>query len=393
MFARLAVEFRDFDLAEDALQEAFAAALKQWPQGGVPQAPQAWLYRTARFCAIDAVRKKSRLQPLPEDDRAESLETEGDFTFEEVSDELLRLIFTCCHPALSPDAQIALTLREVCDLTTEEIASAFLTTPSTVAQRIVRAKQKIREAKIPFDAPGPEELPLRLPPVLKTVYLVFNEGYNASSGAHALRTDLSKEAIRLGELLVRALPNSETKGLLALMLFHDSRSRARTGAKGEIVRLEDQDRTLWDRSQIEEADGLVQQALREGPPNAYSVQAAIAGVHAAALAPAETDWNEILGLYQLLFRLEPTPIVALNRIVAMSKVHGPSAALESLEALMVESDLVGYHLAHVAKGEFCLQLGMLDQAKEAFRTALSHTDQAPERRLIQARIDEFQKNP
>lgn len=385
VFARLAVEFRDFDLAEDALQEAFAAAVKQWPSEGVPNAPEAWLYRTARFSAIDAIRKRSRLTALPNED----LVTESEFNLETVSDELLRLIFTCCHPAISPDAQIALTLREVCELTTEEIASAFLTTPSTVAQRIVRAKQKIREAKIPFDAPGPEELPLRLPPVLKTVYLVFNEGYSASSGSVALRTDLSKEAIRLGRILLSSLPNPHTKGLLALMLFHESRATARTGPKGEIVRLEDQDRARWDRSQIEEADDLVQQALREGPPNAYSVQAAIAGVHASAAMAEETDWREILGLYELLYRIEPTPVVALNRIVASSKVFGAQHALESLESLMRESELSAYHLAHMAMGEFCLQLGKLEEARQAFETALLHTDQEPEIRLIQARLDEI----
>ncbi len=387
VFARLVVEFKDFDLAEDALQEAFAAAVKQWPADGVPNVPEAWLYRTARFCAIDAIRKKSRLQPLPEEDRPGTIETESEFTVEEVSDELLRLIFTCCHPAISPDAQIALTLREVCDLTTEEIASAFLTQPSTVAQRIVRAKQKIREAKIPFDAPSKEELPHRLPPVLKTVYLVFNEGYNASSGAVALRTDLSKEAIRLGRLLVTALPSPHTKGLLALMLFHESRSVARTGSSGEIVRLEDQDRSRWDQEMITDADGLVRESLAEGLPNTYSLQAAIAGVHAAAIAAEETDWNEILGLYELLYRLEPTPVVALNRIVAASKVHGALHALEALNALLNESDLQNYHLAHVAKGEFCLQLRRLSEAKEAFQNALQHTDQAPEIRLIQTRLD------
>jgi len=346
---------RDFDLAEDALHEAFRAALEQWPREGVPANPRAWLVSVGRFKAIDAIRRRARfgalediLEPaVPPDDAAAPEEQES------VEDDRLRLIFTCCHPELPPEAQAALTLREVCGLTTEEIAHAFLARAPTVAQRIVRAKAKIRDARIPYEVPPRDQLPDRLDGVLRVVYLVFNEGYSASSGASLTRPDLSTEAIRLGRLLVELLPEPEAVGLLALMLLHESRRAARSTAAGDLILLEDQDRSLWNRALIAEGTALVERALTSRRFGPYTVQAAISAVHAEAPDAASTDWGEIVGLYDLLLRSDPSPVVELNRAVAVAMRDGPEAGLALVDAILARGDLAGYHLAHAARADLC----------------------------------------
>lgn len=377
----------DFDLAEEALHEAFFVALQRWPEDGVPDNPRAWLVSTGRFKVIDRLRRQSRFTPLLEE-QAEALEA-APWSDEDVEDDRLRLMFTCCHPALAADAQVALTLREICDLSTEAIAHAFLATPTTIAQRIVRAKGKIREAKIPYQVPSRAELPERLDSVLRVIYLVFNEGYSASAGADLTREDLTLEAIRLGRLLLELLPEPEVMGLLALMLLHESRRPARTSASGELVLLDAQDRTLWDRALIAEGCALVEQALmtlRFGP---YCLQAAIAAVHAEAPSAGETDWRQIVGLYDVLLRSVPSPVIELNRAVAVAMEQGPLAGLVLVDNLLQRGELQDYHLAHSARGEFCRQLGRFDEARSAYEKALSLTQQAPEKRFITRRLAEL----
>jgi RNA polymerase sigma-70 factor, ECF subfamily len=383
----------DFDAAEEALHDAFRAALEQWPREGVPANPRAWLVSTGRFKAIDAGRRRRRFDSLDDvGGKADVafIDTAAWADDESVEDDRLRLIFTCCHPALGPDAQVALTLREVCGLTTEEIARAFLTPAPTLAQRIVRAKGKIRDARIPYEVPSRAELPERLEAVLRVVYLVFNEGYSASSGEQVTRHDLSAEAIRLGRLLVELLPEPEAQGLLALMLLHDSRRAARTSPDGDLVLLEDQDRSLWNGAQIADGVRLVEQAFSSGPPGPYAVQAAIAAVHAEAPAPAATDWNEIVGLYDILLRSTPSPIVELNRAVAIAMRDGPAAGLAIIDGL-ARGELRDYRLAHAVRGELCRRLGRTADAQASFERALKLTRQEPERRLIERRLAEVSK--
>ncbi|BDB21539.1 DNA-directed RNA polymerase sigma-70 factor [Pseudomonas sp. CYM-20-01] len=377
----------DFDLAEEALHEAFFVAVQRWPLDGVPANPRAWLVSTGRFKAIDRLRRQARFTPLLQE-QADTLEA-ADWSDEDVEDDRLRLIFTCCHPALAADAQAALTLREICDLTTEEIARAFLATPATIAQRIVRAKGKIREAKIPYQVPSRDALPERLDAVLRVIYLVFNEGYSASVGADLTREELTREAIRLGRLLLELLPEPEVMGLLALMLLHESRRPARTSAEGELVLLDEQDRSLWDASLIAEGCGLVERALgtrRFGP---YCLQAAIAAVHAEAAHADETDWPQIVGLYDVLLRATPSPVIELNRAVALAMRDGPLAGLQQVEGILARGELLDYHLAHSARGEFCRQLGRVAEARAAYERALALTQQAPERRFIEKRLVEL----
>jgi RNA polymerase sigma-70 factor (ECF subfamily) len=374
----------DFDLAEEALHEAFFVALERWPQDGVPHNPRAWLVSTGRFKAIDRLRRQARFTPLLLA-QAEALEA-LEWSVEDVEDDRLRLIFTCCHPALAPDAQAALTLREICDLTTEEIARAFLATPTTIAQRIVRAKGKIREAKIPYQVPSLAELPERLDSVLQVVYLVFNEGYSASMGTDLTRDDLTREAIRLGRLLMALLPEPEVLGLLALMLLHEARRAARTSAGGELVLLDEQDRSLWDASLIAEGCTLVEQALTTGRFGPYCLQAAIAAVHAEAPSAGATDWAQIVGLYEVLLRQVPSPVIELNRAVALAMRDGPLAGLQRVEEILARGELLDYHLAHSARGEFCRQLGRVEEAREAYEKALSLTQQAPEKRFLEKRL-------
>jgi RNA polymerase sigma-70 factor (ECF subfamily) len=378
----------DFDAAEEALHEAFKAALEQWPRDGVPDNPRAWLVSAGRFKGIDRIRRQSRFSEL-DDVLQASLAVEDPAAWadrESVEDDRLRLIFTCCHPALAQDAQVALTLREVCGLTTEEIARAFLTPAPTLAQRIVRAKAKIRDARIPYQVPAQADLPERLDAVLRVVYLIFNEGYSASSGASVTRQDLSAEAIRLGRLLVEQLPEPEAVGLLGLMLLHDSRRAARTSPTGDVVLLEDQDRSLWNRSQIDEGTALVQQALASRTIGPYSVQAAIAALHANAPTAADTNWIEIAGLYDVLFRADPSPVVALNRAVAIAMRDGPAAGLALVDDLLDRGDLRDYRLAHAARAELCRRLGRIADARASFERALELTRQEPERRLLQQRL-------
>ena len=382
----------DFDLAEEALHEAFAAAVEQWPRDGVPANPRAWLVSTGRFKAIDRVRRRTRtdasLAELVKTIEAATGEpTEPDD--EHIEDDRLRLIFTCCHPALAPDAQIPMTMREVCGLTTEEIARAFLCKPATIAQRIVRAKAKIRDARIPYEVPPPSELPDRLDTVLHVIYLVFNEGYSASSGAALTRADLSSEAIRLGRLLLELLPEPEVMGLLALMLLHESRRQARTSATGEIILLEHQDRSRWNRNLIEEGIAFIERALTSRRFGPYTVQAAIAAVHTEAPNTAETDWAQIVALYDLLMRAEPSPIIELNRAVAVAMRDGPAAGLQLVEAILARGELTDYHLAHSAQADFHRRLGNKPQARLAYERALALTKQEPERRFLERRLAEL----
>ncbi|MHC5129854.1 RNA polymerase sigma factor [Pseudomonas glycinis] len=377
----------DFDLAEEALHEAFFVAVERWQRDGVPDNPRTWLVSTGRFKAIDVLRRRARFkasQPLLLA-QLDELE-QADWSGEDVEDDRLRLIFTCCHPALAADAQVPLTLREVCDLTTEEIARAFLSAPAAIAQRIVRAKAKIRDAKIPYQVPTLNELPERLDSVLRVIYLVFNEGYSASVGAELTREDLTREAIRLGRLLMELLPEPEVMGLLALMLLHESRRPARTSPSGELVLLDDQDRSLWDARLMAEGCTLVERALSTRRFGPYCLQAAIAAVHAEAPSAAQTDWQQIVGLYDVLLRAVPSPVIELNRAVAVAKRDGALAGLLVIEGILARGELQDYHLAHSARAEFCRQLGRVEQARAAYQRALELTRQEPERRFIRARI-------
>jgi len=377
----------DFDLAEEALHEAFFVAVERWQRDGVPDNPRTWLVSTGRFKAIDVLRRRARFkasQPLLLA-QLDELE-QADWSGEDVEDDRLRLIFTCCHPALAADAQVPLTLREVCDLTTEEIARAFLSAPAAIAQRIVRAKAKIRDAKIPYQVPTLNELPERLDSVLRVIYLVFNEGYSASVGAELTREDLTREAIRLGRLLMELLPEPEVMGLLALMLLHESRRPARTSPSGELVLLDDQDRSLWDAGLMAEGCALVERALSTRRFGPYCLQAAIAAVHAEAPSAAETDWEQIVGLYDVLLRAVPSPVIELNRAVAVAKRDGALAGLLLVEGILARGELRDYHLAHSARAEFCRQLGRVEEARSAYLRALELTRQAPERRFIEGRL-------
>jgi RNA polymerase sigma-70 factor (ECF subfamily) len=387
VFATLVRLLGDFELAEEALSEAFRAALEQWPREGVPGNPRAWLVSTGRFKAIDAIRRRARFDPL-EEEHAEALADE-EKEYEAIEDDRLRLIFTCCHPALSEDAQVALTLREICGLTTEEIASAFLTPAPTLAQRIVRAKAKIRDARIPYEVPGAAELAERLQAVLRVIYLVFNEGYSASSGVTLTRTDLSSEALRLARLLVELLPEPEAMGLLALMLLHESRRPARATPSGDLVVLEEQDRSLWNRELIREGIALVEQALGSRRFGPYSVQAAISAVHAEAPSAAATDWAQIVALYDVMLRMDPSPVVELNRAVALAMRDGPAAGLPVIEALLKNGELERYHLAHAARADLYRRLGQHAQALASYRRALALTRQEPERRFLERRMAEL----
>jgi len=382
----------DFDVAEEALHDAFRAALEQWPRDGVPTNPRAWLVSTGRFKAIDSLRRRSRFDALDEaGDQADIavVDTAAWADEESVEDDRLRLIFTCCHPALAPDAQVALTLREVCGLTTEEIAQAFLTPAPTLAQRIVRAKAKIRDARIPYEVPTRAALPERLDAVLRVIYLVFNEGYAASSGTLVTRHDLSAEAIRLGRLLVDLLPEPEARGLLALMLLHESRRAARTSASGDVILLDDQDRSLWNRDQIAEGTRLVEGTLASRGFGPYTIQAAIAAVHADASTAAATDWAEIVGLYDVLLRADASPVIELNRAVAVAMRDGPAAGLALIDAILQRGDLLDYRLAHAARAELCRRLGRTADARASYERALALARQEPERRLLERRLAEL----
>ncbi|WP_313049259.1 RNA polymerase sigma factor [Pseudomonas soli] len=380
----------DFDLAEEAMHDAFFIAVQRWQRDGIPDNPRAWLVSVGRFKAIDALRRSARFD-RSQADLIMLLEREADDPGEQtlLADDRLRLIFTCCHPALASDAQVPLTLREVCDLTTEQIARAFLQSPATIAQRIVRAKAKIRDAKIPYQVPELSELPERLESVLRVIYLVFNEGYSASAGEDVTTRELTDEAIRLGRLVAQLLPDAEVHGLLALMLLQASRQRARSTADGELVLLDEQDRSLWDRGQIDEGSQLVQQALRSRDFGPYTVQAAIAAVHAEAPCAEATDWEEIIGLYDVLQRHWPSAVVELNRAAALARRDGAQVGLQAVEAILQRGELGDYHLAHAARAELHRQLGNLDQARDAWQQALTLTRQGPERRHIERRLREL----
>jgi RNA polymerase sigma-70 factor (ECF subfamily) len=392
VFATLIRILGDFDLAEEALHDAFAAAVEQWSRDGIPANPRAWLVSTGRFKAVDAIRRRTRFDAsLAElaarlDQNAATAAATGDPS---VEDDRLRLIFTCCHPALAPSTQVALTLREICGLKTEEIGSAFLTAPATIAQRIVRGKAKIREARIPYVVPAIAELPDRLDSVLSVIYLVFNEGYSASSGESLTRPDLSNEAIRLGRLLLELLPDPEVMGLLALMVLHESRRVARSSSEGDLILLEDQDRSLWDRQQIAEGKSLVERALSSRRFGVYALQAAVAAVHADAPSAAATDWAQIVALYDLLARAAPSPVVELNRAVALAMRDGPMAGLQQIDLLLAGGDLDEYHLAHAARADLCRRLGRTADARESYRRALALARQEPERRFLETRLREL----
>jgi RNA polymerase sigma-70 factor, ECF subfamily len=382
----------DFDLAEEALHDAFAAAVEGWGTNGIPANPVAWLVSTGRFKAIDGIRRRARFDAIQydvADELAGDSKDPSDVDEEAVKDDQLRLIFTCCHPALSQEARVALTMREVCGLTTEEIARAFLTTAPTVAQRIVRAKAKIRDARIPYQVPSRDELPERLDGVLRVIYLVFNEGYSASSGTSLMRHDLSSEAIRLGRLLIELHPDPEALGLLALMLLHESRREARTSRQGELILLDEQDRSLWDRSQIEEGLGFIERVMAGGRFGPYTLQAAIAGVHAEAVDAAATDWSQIVALYDLLLRADPSPVIELNRAVAVAMRDGPEKGLAAIDALIVRGELEEYYLAHSARADMCRRLGRRDEARTSYIRALDLTKQEPERRFLEKRLNEL----
>jgi RNA polymerase sigma-70 factor (ECF subfamily) len=384
----------DFELAEEALHDAFASAVEQWPRTGIPANPRAWLVSAGRFKAIDAIRRRARFDAslveiavlLDAGTRERSVDDD-----EGVEDDRLRLIFTCCHPALPPDAQLALTLREVCGLATEEIARAFLATPQAVAQRIVRAKTKIRQARIPYQVPSQAELPARLDSVLHVIYLVFNEGYFATSGGELTRSDLSSEAIRLGRLVVELLPEPEGTGLLALMLLQESRRLARTSPTGELVLLADQDRSLWNPEQIAEGTELVQRALRSRRFGSYTLQAAIAAVHAQAPDAASTNWAQIVGLFDILVRADPSPVVELNRAAALAMRDSPLAGLAVIDAILVRGDLADYHLAHSTRADLCRRLGRVEEARASYQRALELARQEPERWFLKRRLRELKK--
>jgi len=398
----------DLDLAEESMHEAFAAALDSWPKIGIPDKPRPWLISTARFKAIDAMRRRARFDGAQRDlvvhmesrgNHApgwnEEIEDEAGWDGE-IEDDRLRLIFTCCHPALAPEGQVALTLREVCGLTTEEIARAFLVTPATLAQRIVRAKAKIREMRIPYEVPTPQELPERLDTVLQVIYLVFNEGYSAAAGAEVTRAELTGEAIRLGRLLAELqpepeipkpeLPEPEILGLLALMLLQESRCAARTSPAGELILLENQDRSLWNREQIAEGVALVEKALNSRRIGAYTLQAAIAAVHAEAKSAGATDWRQIVAIYDQLVRIQPSPVVYLNRAVAIAMRDGPEAGLTHIDAVLAHGELANYYLAHAARADMCRRLGRTAEARASYEKALALTQQEPERQFLQERI-------
>ena len=401
----------DLDIAEEAMHEAFAAALESWPETGVPENPRPWLISTARFKAIDAMRRRSRFDAA-QSDLALHLEAQsndarlheafpGEDNDEEIEDDRLRLIFTCCHPALPPEGQVALTLREICGLTTEEIARAFLVSPATLAQRIVRAKAVIRDKAIPYQVPSPEELPERLGAVLQVIYLVFNEGYSAAAGAEVTRAELTGEAIRLGRLLTKLQPapgtaaaksaapasmHAEIMGLLALMLLQESRRAARTSPAGELILLENQDRSLWKREQIAEGVAWLEKALKSRRFGAYTLQAAIAAVHAEAASAAATDWRQIVALYDQLARVQPSPVVQLNRAVAIAMRDGPEAGLAHIDAVLEHGELANYYLAHAARADMCRRLGRIAEARASYEKALALTQQEPERQFLQARI-------
>lgn len=389
VFASLVRLLGDFDLAEDALQDAFRAAVEQWPRDGVPAKPRAWLVSAGRFKAIDRLRRQTRFDAALTTlgaNLADTADADGEWDEPDVEDDRLRLIFTCCHPALAPEARIALTLREVCGLTTEEIARAFLIPPPTLAQRIVRAKGKIRAAGIPYQVPSRADLPDRLDAVLHVIYLVFNEGYSASAGESLTRPDLSGEAIRLGRLLVELMPEPEARGLLGLMLLHEARRAARATPAGDIILLEDQDRALWDQAQIAEGVSLVGRALASRRAGPYTLQAAIAAAHARAPSPAATNWAQIVALYDLLARLTPSPIVDLNRAVAVAMRDGPEAGLALVDAIFTQGNLADYHLAHAARADLYRRLGRTAEARRAYQQALDLTRQEPERRFLERRL-------
>lgn len=392
VFATLIRLLGDFDLAEDAMQDAFKAALEQWDEKSIPVNPRAWLISTGRFKAIDRMRRQSKFDPLLAQ-HVQGIEAEDiDPTLQvdkKIEDDVLRLIFTCCHTALPLDARTAMTLREVCDLTTEEIASAFLVKPSTMAQRIVRAKAKIREAKIPFEVPQGHQLPDRIGAVLQVIYLVFNEGYHASSGASVTRIDLSNEAIRLGRLLHDLLPDPEVTGLLSLMLLHESRRPARTTLSGDIILLQDQNRSLWDRDMIAEGLSLLELAFSSKRPGPYILQAAIAALHAEAELPEATDWAQIVALYSLLLRINPSPIIELNRAVAIATHKGAEAGIQQIDSILGRGELNDYHLAHSARAELCHKIGRIAEAKASWERAFTLAKQAPERRFIERKLHEL----